>query len=216
VPHAGEINDGSDEFQDLWDAMAIHPDRVAHGTQAVSDQRLARHMRDTGTCCDVAITSNELLAGIAPGEHALPQMVRAGIPCSINTDDSLIFGCDLLSEYEKAHFSLGLSYAELGSCARSSIACSGATPQARESILSEIDAWEKEYREQLGAGFDRRGTGSTPFMSGCIPAETPAVDVFEDMAWSAGSRTGGTVGSNQHGVVGLSKRRGWKRLRAAP
>jgi len=140
VPHAGEVNDGSDSFQDLWDAVAIRPDRVAHGLQALSDDRLKEYLIDNDVCCDVAITSNELIGGAKPGHHPLPDMLRAGIPCSINTDDSLLFGCTLNSEYEKA-YQLGISLEDLESCARSSIQYSGADETDKERILKEIDQW---------------------------------------------------------------------------
>lgn len=208
VPHAGEMGDGSDSFQDLWAAVAINPNRVAHGVQAADDHRLSAQLSSRGICCDVAITSNELIAGVSPGQHRLPQMVRAGIPCSINTDNSLLFGCDLVSEYEKAHFSLGLSFEELAACARSSIVHSGMDEQSKSSTLSEIATWEEEYSAQLGPAYFRVGS-QTPYLDLCAP-DLSTVELDREMFWDKGSSTGGTAGSNQYQVVGLSKRRGWK------
>jgi len=147
VPHAGEVNDGSDAFQDLWDAIAIRPNRVAHGLQAMSDDRLKQYMIDNEVCCDVAITSNELIGGAKPGHHILPEMVRAGIPCSINTDDSLLFGCSMSAEYEKA-YNLGMSLEELESCARSSIQYSGAQDVDKQRMLRDVDSWHADCVEE--------------------------------------------------------------------
>jgi aminodeoxyfutalosine deaminase len=35
-------------------------------------------------------------------EHPLPQLVAAGVPCSISTDDPAMFGTDLSKEYAAA------------------------------------------------------------------------------------------------------------------
>ena len=39
--------------------------------------------------------------------HPLPQLLAAGVKCSINADDPLLFGSGLLSEYEACRERLG-------------------------------------------------------------------------------------------------------------
>jgi len=51
----------------------------------------------------VCPTSN-LRTGVVStlGEHPLPRLRAAGVPCTINTDDPAMFGTDLGHEYELA------------------------------------------------------------------------------------------------------------------
>nr|WP_254592520.1 hypothetical protein [Candidatus Frankia nodulisporulans] len=110
--------------------------------RAIEDPALVDELRERGICLDVCPTSNVLLSVVPSlAEHPLAALVRAGVRCSINADDPLLFGPNCLDEYELCRRELGLTDEELAECARSSVR-SGAAPDAvRDAALAGIDAW---------------------------------------------------------------------------
>jgi aminodeoxyfutalosine deaminase len=106
VPHAGEVA-GADSVRAALDEL--HADRIRHGIRAVEDDSLVGELAGRGTVLDVCPISN-LRLGIVRllDEHPLPQLVAAGVRCSISTDDPALFDTDLTRDYEAAA-SLGVS-----------------------------------------------------------------------------------------------------------
>jgi adenosine deaminase len=60
---------------------------------------------------------------------------------SLNTDDPLIYGIDLVGEYERCAAAFGWGAAELGQVARTSIESSFADPDCRAEMLRELDRY---------------------------------------------------------------------------
>jgi aminodeoxyfutalosine deaminase len=106
VPHAGEAA-GAESVHGALDAL--HADRIRHGIRAVEDAGLVAELAGRGTVLDVCPLSN-LRTGVVGSleEHPLPQLVAAGVRCSISTDDPAMFDTDLTRDYDAAA-SLGLS-----------------------------------------------------------------------------------------------------------
>jgi aminodeoxyfutalosine deaminase len=105
VPHAGEVVGPAS----IWGAIdALNADRVRHGIRAVEDPALVRELAERQIVLDVTPLSN-LRTGVVTSldEHPLPELVAAGIPCSVSTDDPEMFDTDLTREYEAA-CSLGI------------------------------------------------------------------------------------------------------------
>jgi adenosine deaminase len=93
-------------------------------------------------CLDVCPTSNLLLSVVPDLEsHPLQALLAAGVRCSINADDPLLFGPGLLEEYTLCRTDLGLSDAQLATCARSSLLSSGAAESVKRQGLADIDGW---------------------------------------------------------------------------
>ncbi|GLZ55207.1 adenosine deaminase family protein [Actinomycetospora sp. NBRC 106378] len=131
VPHSGELCGPESIREDL---RVVRPDRLMHGVRAVEDPELVRELADRGITLDVGISSNVAL-GVVPdlASHPLPDLVRAGVPCSVNADDTLLFGTGLAHEYELAR-RLGLTDAELAAVARASVVGSAAPASVREVL----------------------------------------------------------------------------------
>lgn len=100
VPHAGEVA-GPASIRGAVDALGA--DRIRHGIRAVEDPALLRELADRAIVCDVCPVSNlRTVAVPSLDAHPLPEMVAAGVPCSISTDDPAMFGTDLTRDYEAA------------------------------------------------------------------------------------------------------------------
>jgi aminodeoxyfutalosine deaminase len=106
VPHAGEVA-GAASVQGALEALQA--DRLRHGIRAVEDAGLVAEIAGRGTVLDVCPLSNLRTGAVASlAEHPLPQLVAAGVRCSISTDDPAMFDTDLGRDYEAAT-SFGLS-----------------------------------------------------------------------------------------------------------
>jgi adenosine deaminase len=139
VPHAGELA-GPESVLGALDALGA--DRLQHGVRAIEDPELVRRLADSGIVCDVCPTSNFLLS-VYPSiaEHPLPQLLEAGVQCSLNADDPLLFGPGMLEEYELVQRELALDDATMAAIARASIDGSGAPEPLKTSARRSIDEW---------------------------------------------------------------------------
>jgi aminodeoxyfutalosine deaminase len=106
VPHAGEAA-GPASIRGALDALGA--DRIRHGIRAVDDPGLVRELAGRGTVLDVCPISN-LRTGVVASlaVHPLPDLVAAGVRCSVSTDDPAMFGTDLTADYAAAR-QLGVS-----------------------------------------------------------------------------------------------------------
>lgn len=139
TPHAGELAGP----ESVWGALeTLQPDRLQHGVRSIEDPELVKRLADSEIVLDVCPTSN-LLLSVYPSldVHPLPQLLDAGIQCSLNGDDPLLFGPVLLHEYELARTEMGLDDAALASVARASISGSGAPDELKATALRSIDEW---------------------------------------------------------------------------
>jgi adenosine deaminase len=138
-PHAGELEGPLS----IWGALdTLHADRIQHGVRAVEDPALLARLAADEVCLDVCPTSNVCLGIVESIEaHPLPQLLDAGIRCSLNADDPLFFGASLLDEYALCRDRLALSDEQLATIARSSIDASGAPAGLKADARAGIDAW---------------------------------------------------------------------------
>jgi adenosine deaminase len=139
TPHAGEL-DGPASVRGALDTLRAN--RLQHGIRVREDPALLDEVIARGVCLDVCPTSNVSLSVVPSlAEHPLPALLAAGVRCSINADDPLLFGPGCLAEYELCRTELGLTDAQLAACARSSIEAGGAPEDVRRRALAGIDAW---------------------------------------------------------------------------
>ena len=144
VPHAGEIapvpGGGARSVRDA--VSVLNAERIGHGVLAAEDGPTLDLIVEKGICLDVCVTSNHLLR-VVDGvvNHPLPRLIRRGVQCTINSDDSLLFGCDLSSEYELCRRQLGMTDEELVKCAAASFLHSSAPRELVDRALADIQAW---------------------------------------------------------------------------
>jgi len=135
VPHAGET-EGPRSIRGALDAL--HADRIRHGVRAVEDPGLLREIADRQIVLDVCVLSNVCLSVVPSVEaHQLPQLLAAGVPCTVNTDDPTFFSCDLEAEHAAAR-SLGADPRRLFDAGVAGALCD---EDAKDALRSLADAY---------------------------------------------------------------------------
>lgn len=139
TPHAGELVGP----ESVWQALdVLHADRILHGVRSVEDPALVAELVRRGSCLDVCPSSNLLLEVVPSIEaHPLPLLLEAGVACSINADDPILFGPDVLAEYDLASSVLGLTAEQLARCARAGFTASGAPAAVKAAGIAGVEAW---------------------------------------------------------------------------
>ena len=147
--HAGEWG-GADQVRR---ALALDPERIAHGPGAVDDPDLQAELRKRGVTLDLCPTSN-LQAGIVDSlaGHPLGRLHRAGVPVSLSTDDSTVSNVLLSEEYVRAIEEIGLTLPELWAIDRHALAVAFAGPDVIARLRAEFDAWGLTIPELAGSG----------------------------------------------------------------
>jgi aminodeoxyfutalosine deaminase len=136
VPHAGEVVGPAS----IWGALdALQADRIRHGIRAVEDPGLIEELAARQIVLDVTPISN-VRTGVVRSleEHPLPELVAAGIPCTVSTDDPEMFDTDLTREYD-AVASLGIHPRELYEAAVQGALCDEATRAELARIGADYD-----------------------------------------------------------------------------
>ena len=100
APHAGELA-GPASVRAALDVL--HAARLRHGVRAVEDPALLAELAARRIVCDVTPHSN-VRTGVALSlaTHPLPQMLAAGVRCSISSDDPVLMGTSLMRDCEAA------------------------------------------------------------------------------------------------------------------
>lgn len=136
VPHAGEVV-GPESIRGALDALGA--ERIRHGIRAVEDPSLVRELAAREIVLDTCVISN-LRTGIVASleQHPLPQLVAAGVRCSLSTDDPAMFETDLEREYATAA-QLGLDARDFYEAAVEGALCDEATRARLRSIGAGYD-----------------------------------------------------------------------------
>jgi adenosine deaminase len=137
--HAGEWGGAAQVRR----ALAVDPDRIAHGPGAADDPALCRELASRGVTLDLCPTSN-VQAGIVPSveSHPLARLHRAGVPVTLSTDDLTVSDITLSEEYGRAISRIGLSLGELWAIDRHALDVAFADPAALVPIRAAFDAFE--------------------------------------------------------------------------
>ena len=153
LPHAGEIAPyPGGGPQSVIDAVnVLKAKRIGHGVLAYGNDDAMRCLLanpnanangEPKVCLDVCPSSNYFLNVVPTMEsHPLPKLLESGIPCTINSDDPLLFGCTLSGEYEICRDDLRMDDASLAACARYSFLYSCAPEEIKKKNIAGIERW---------------------------------------------------------------------------
>jgi adenosine deaminase len=134
-------------------ALVVEPERIAHGPGTIDDPGLCAELRARSVTLDLCPTSN-WQAGIVPSvaEHPLARLHRAGVPVTVNTDDTTVSDISLSEEYVNAVEEIGLTPPELWAIDRRALDVAFADDATLAPLRAEFDAWAAGVPELEAGG----------------------------------------------------------------
>jgi len=135
--HAGEFG-GPDKVREVIEVLGVQ--RIQHGVRAIEDPALVERIAELGLVLDVCPISNERLQVVPSLEaHCIRELIDAGVRCTVNTDDPLVFGNTLQQEYLSLAHRLGFSVAELAELAKNGFRNARMDDLTRSGFIADID-----------------------------------------------------------------------------
>ncbi|MEV7615245.1 adenosine deaminase [Streptomyces sp. NPDC089799] len=143
VPHAGETTGP----ETIWDAInELGAERIGHGTSATRDPALLKYLAEHRIALEVCPTSNIATRAVTDlDRHPVKEMVEAGVPVTINSDDPPMFGTDLNNEYAVAARLLELDERGLAALAKNAVEASFLDPAGKAALIAEIDTYTEAW-----------------------------------------------------------------------
>ena len=135
--HAGEF-DGAGRVREAIELLGVK--RVQHGVRAIEDAAVVKLAADRGVTFDVCPLSNVGLK-VVPSirDHPLRRLLRAGVRCTVSTDDPLCFANSLIEEYTALALEGNFTRAELAQLARNGWEVADVSAETRRAMVAEID-----------------------------------------------------------------------------
>lgn len=139
VPHAGETH-GPASIRGAVEALGA--DRIGHGIRVLEDPALVELLIERSIALDVCPTSNLRTRSVSSlAEHPLPEMLRAGLTCTLASDDPSMFGSGLTGEYEVCRSVFGFDDEAIAELALAGVAASFAEAATKSELAAGIRAW---------------------------------------------------------------------------
>lgn len=118
--HTGENTDAAHARRAI---ETYSPQRIGHGIRIIDDPEVMEMVRERNIHLEICPTSNWLTRSVASIEsHPLPDLHRAGVSVSINSDDPQLMDIDLVNEYEIAQTFYGMTVEEFYKINRAALA----------------------------------------------------------------------------------------------
>jgi adenosine deaminase len=135
--HAGELC-GPDNVRAAVMESGVRD--ISHGIRAIEDPALVRELVARGVFLHVCPTSNVRLGCAASHrDHPLRALVDAGVRCTVNSDNPLLFATDIVQEYRHAVREMGFSPAAVAEFARNGFRASLLPADRVQALCAEID-----------------------------------------------------------------------------
>ena len=145
--HAGETDEPDHHVRET---LLLGATRIGHGVNLIDDSETMLLMRQQQYLVEINLISNRLLEYVPDlRKHPFPEYLRFGIPVCLNTDDRGMFGSDLTDEYYTAVPLYHLTWPEIVSLGRNSLAYGFMQPEKKRALLADYDqrvaAFEAKY-----------------------------------------------------------------------
>jgi adenosine deaminase len=141
--HAGELT-GALGVRQAIEELGVT--KIQHGVQVMEDENTLFMAVAEGASFDVCPISNVKLKAVpSMAEHPIMKLEKAGIRCTINTDDPFIFGNSLRDDYLAVSKVLGATPAQLAQFAKNGFETSQMDSAHKRMACAEIDTVLQEY-----------------------------------------------------------------------
>jgi adenosine deaminase len=135
--HAGEFSSAQDVRQAVTD-LGVR--RVQHGLRAIDDPAVMELLKSEGVTLDMTPISNlKLMAVPSLSEHPIRRFLRAGINCTVSTDDPMLFGNNLNDEYLALAQEAGFTFGELIQLARNGFSVADLPAAKKHEFVARLD-----------------------------------------------------------------------------
>jgi adenosine deaminase len=136
--HAGEWGGAAQVRR----ALALDPERIAHGPLAIDDPDLVRELIARGVWLDLCPTSN-VQASIVPSieAHPLGRLLHAGVRVTLSTDDVTVSDVTLSEEYFRAVERIGITLPELWALDMAALDAAFCDEPTRARLRAAFRAW---------------------------------------------------------------------------
>ena len=141
--HAGELG-GPGHVREVVEKLGVQ--RVEHGFRAIEDPAVVDLLIQEKVTLDVCPISNFKLKTVKSLEaHPLPKLHRAGVACTVNTDDPFPFGNTLFDDYHCLIESMRMEFPELIQIARNGWEAAFLSAPRKQETLDRFDAICQHY-----------------------------------------------------------------------
>ncbi len=134
--HAGEFG-GPERVREAIEQLGVK--RIQHGVRSIEDLSVVKLAAQSGVTFDVCPISNVRLNVVKSiAVHPLRSLLKAGVRCTISTDDPLCFANTLIDEYSALYNEGGFSFEELASLAIAGWEVADVSVSTRNSSIATI------------------------------------------------------------------------------
>jgi len=114
--------------------------RIGHGIDAASNARIIKLLKNSDIAVEICATSNFMLGHVRSLEaHPCKNLLRAGVSCTFNTDDPLLFGNNIYDEYRNVAQSWQLTTEQIVQASRNGIRYSFLDSGCKRELMQEFD-----------------------------------------------------------------------------
>jgi adenosine deaminase len=118
-------------------------DRIGHGTSAATDPATMNLLAERQVALEICPTSYPPLGVHRLDEIPMVDLLAAGVPLALASDDPLLFGVGLAGQYAIGREALRLTDDQLAAVAEHGIRASTAPTPVQERLLAGVEHWRQ-------------------------------------------------------------------------
>ena len=125
--------------ESVYQALAFGAKRLGHGVRSVEDPALLKRLAEEQVTLELCPTSNlntNIFASIE--DYPLLALMDAGVRVTLNTDNLMVSGVTLQSEWEKVIRTFGLSGDQILTLQKNAAEASFASPKVKQWLLEQV------------------------------------------------------------------------------
>lgn len=118
----------------------LEAERIGHALSAVRDPEVVALLRDRKVAVEACPSSN-IATGLVSSieEHPVRQLLDAGVPVTINSDDPAMFGSNLEQELILCADAFGMTAGQIAALLKDAVLASFADEAQKKMLLAELD-----------------------------------------------------------------------------